>query len=88
VAAKLPRHALELLDTLYQPPDPLETDEDRDRTRHDDLAALTLEQIDAERILLNFCWAFIVHHRAEPISWVRERIARLDAARRLATPSR
>jgi hypothetical protein len=69
-----------LLDALYSEPDPYDTVESFERANHDDVAQLTLGEIDAERILARFRWAALIHHRAEPSRWLQERIARLDQA--------
>jgi len=71
---------LRLLDALYPEPKPYNTVESFERANHDDVARLTLDEIDAERILARFRWAVLVHHRAEPSRWLEERIARLDQA--------
>lgn len=69
-----------LLGMVYSEPNPFDTIESFQRASHDDLPHLTLDEIDAERILARLRWAVFIHHRAEPSRWLEERIARLDQA--------
>lgn len=69
-----------LLDAVYCEPDAFDTIESFERANHDDIAHLTLDEIDAERILARLRWAALIHHRAEPSRWLEERIAHLDQA--------
>jgi len=69
-----------LLDALYSEPSLFASAEEFERANHDDLAQLTLDELDAERILARLRWAALIHHRAEPSLWLSERIARLDQA--------
>ncbi|MBI2526749.1 MAG: hypothetical protein HYY95_27680 [Candidatus Rokubacteria bacterium] len=69
-----------LLAAIYSEPDAFDTAESFERANHDDLAHLTLDELDAERILARLRWAALIHHRAEPSRWLEERIARLDQA--------
>jgi hypothetical protein len=71
---------LRLLEGAYPEPDAFDTAESFERANHDDISRLTLDEIDAERILARLRWAALIHHRAEPSSWLQERIARLDQA--------
>jgi hypothetical protein len=77
-----------LLDAVYCEPDPLQTVEQLGRFHHDDIPALSLEQLDAERILGRLRWAVLVHQRARPSAWLTERLAKLDAARASRTVPR
>ncbi len=67
-----------LLDAAYQEPDPFDTAESFERAHHGDVDRLTLDEIDAERILARLRWSVIVHHGGTPSPWLQERIARLD----------
>ncbi len=67
-----------LVSEFYREPDPLASAEQLARTHHDDLGQLTLDEIDAERILARLRWAVIIHHREQPSAWLEERIALLD----------
>jgi hypothetical protein len=69
-----------LLNALYREPDPCATVEQLARAHHDDIAALDLDQVDAERILARWKWAAVVHHDGHPSHWLLERIQRLDSA--------
>jgi hypothetical protein len=76
-----------VLDTLYAEPDPFDTAEAFERAHHGDIPQLTLDEVDAERILARLRWAALIHHRGAPSTWLLERIARLDqAAARLRKP--
>lgn len=78
---------LSLLDTLYAEPDPFDTAEQFERAHHGDIPQLSLDEVDAERILARLRWAATIHHRGAPTPWLLERIARLDqAAARLRKP--
>ena len=48
------------------------------RLHHDDVPYLTLDEIDAERILARLRWATLIYRRQEPSPWLTGRIARLD----------
>ncbi len=67
-----------LLDAVYAEPDPFDTAEQFERAHHGDLDQLSLDEIDAERILARLRWAAIVHHRGRPSAWLEQRIALLD----------
>ena len=67
-----------LLDAAYPEPEPFDTAEGFARSHHDDIGALSLDAINAERILARLRWATLVHHREAPSAWLLERIARLD----------
>lgn len=69
-----------LLDAIYHEPDPFETAEEFARAAHDDIPGLTLDELDAERILVRIRWAAVVYHREPPSTWLEERISRLDGA--------
>jgi len=60
---------------LYSDPDPFDSSEQFTRFHHDDLAGLSLEQLDDERILARLRRAL----SGQPSSWLAERIARLEA---------
>ena len=75
-----------LLDAIYAEPDPFVSAEQFARSNHDDIPDLSLDEIDAERILVRVRWAALVHHREEPSIWIRERIARLDRAAQQLRP--
>jgi hypothetical protein len=74
----VPITVMQFLDATYPEPQPLASAEAFARMHHDDLADLSLDEIDAERILARQRWAVFIHHRAEPTVWLEERIARLD----------
>jgi hypothetical protein len=79
--SKLPLARIErFVDALYSEPNLFDSAEGFERANHDDLAQLTLDELDAERILARFRWAVLIHNRAEPSLWLQERIARLDQA--------
>jgi hypothetical protein len=88
----LPRSQLgrieRLLDAVYPEPDPLETVEQLERFHHGDLAGLSIDQLDAQRILSRVRWAVLIHHGARPSAWLTERLAKLDAARAARTTPR
>jgi hypothetical protein len=67
-----------LLDAVYAEPDELASVEQFVRARHYDLAALTLDQIDGERILARLRCATQTYHGEPTSPWLNERIARLD----------
>jgi len=67
-----------LVDTVYIEPNPFDTAESFERAHHDDVPYLTLDEIDAERILARLRWAVLIHTRRQPSQWLTERIARLD----------
>lgn len=69
-----------LLAAVYCEPNQFDSTESFERAHHDDLAQLTLDELDAERILARFRWAALIHHRVGPSLWLEERIARLDQA--------
>jgi hypothetical protein len=69
-----------LLDAIYGEPDPFASAEQFARANHDDIGDLTLDEVDAERILVRIRWAALVHHRGMPSAWLQQRIARLDRA--------
>lgn len=78
---RLPLARLErLLDAVYAEPNEFETAEQFERAHHDDIQTLSLDEIDAERILARMRWAAQIHHRAPRSAWFEERIARLDQA--------
>jgi hypothetical protein len=87
----IPPRIARLLDAVYREPDPYDTVEAFQRAYHGDLPTLTLDQVDAERILARIRWAVLIHRRDIPSPWLRERLARLDgaaAARRRPQPRR
>ena len=69
-----------LVDLVYHEPDMFATAEEFEKVHHDDIAALTLDELDAERILARIRWAVLVHRRAAPSEWLVERLGRLDRA--------
>jgi hypothetical protein len=75
-----------LLDAVFPEPDPFASAEQFARANHDDIAGLTLDELDAERILARVRWAAIVHHRGDPSAWLQERIQRLDRAAQQLRP--
>ncbi len=69
-----------LLDVVYAEPCPYDSAEDFSRAHHDDIPSLTLDEIDAERILARFRWALTICQREDPPRWLLERLAKLDQA--------
>jgi hypothetical protein len=67
-----------LVDAVYHEPNAFETAESFARAHHDDVPALTLDEVDAERILARLRWAVLIHRRQQPSPWLEDRIARLD----------
>jgi hypothetical protein len=77
-----------LLDAAYSEPDPFDSLEALERAHHRDLDRLTLDEVDAERLLTRIRWGVIIYHGQVPSRWLLERIARLDqVAARLRQPA-
>jgi hypothetical protein len=88
-ARSITRRLERILDRLYVEPDAFLSAEEFERAYHDDIPVLTLDQIDAERILARVRWALTVQARREPSAWLLERLVRLDqAAGRLRAAAR
>jgi hypothetical protein len=87
----IPARITRLLDVVYPEPNPYDTAEAFQRAYHGDLPQLTLDELDAERILARIRWAAILYRRGVPSPWLRERLSRLDteaASRRRPQPRR
>ena len=69
-----------LCNAIYAEPQQFTSAEEFARAHHDDVPRLTLEEIDAERLLARFRWAMLVHHGVEPSPWLEERLHYLDEA--------
>jgi hypothetical protein len=67
-----------LVDTIYIEPDFCDSAESFERYHHDDVPYLSLDEIDAERILARLRWAAQIYRRQQPSPWLTERIAKLD----------
>lgn len=69
-----------LIDAVYCEPRAFDSAESFARAHHDDVGSLTLDEIDAERILARLRWAVLIHRGKDPSPWLTGRIARLDDA--------
>jgi hypothetical protein len=77
----LPRDRVaRLLDAVYPEPNPLDTAESFLRAHHDDIAGLTLDELESERLLARIRWATLVYRRQRPSDWLQTRLWRLDRA--------
>lgn len=65
------------LDTIYSTPDPFDTLEGWQRLHHHDLQAMTLDELDDERLRLRLRLSF----EMAPDPWLQDRRRRLDRAR-------
>jgi hypothetical protein len=78
-----------LLEAVYPEPDPFDTAEAFARAHHDDVPGLSLDQLDAERLIARLRWSILVYRGQRPSAWLQGRLWRLDqaAARLRAHPA-
>ena len=66
-----------LIDAVYREPNPFATAEEFARSHHDDIAARSLDELDAERFLARLRWSVHVYQRVDVSRWLIERIGLL-----------